>query len=490
MALKSRLKMLQDRDAAITAEMRKMSDLLGAETRSNFNEEEEAKYQLLKSEAVEVQKGLAVENDILAQEKRLKTVTDNNVQDLTDHGGMEVPPIDKWPASVARSYNLQSFKGEGKTRREWNEDAYSAGMFLAASLWKNRKAARWCSDHGMVLREYNNGPGEMLAQSEISNTAGAILVPDVLSDRIIDLKEEYGVFAKYAGRWPMTSDNLTIPRRLSGVTAYFVSDGVATTESQAGWDGVTLSAKELAALIRYPLTLSEDAIISMADKLAFEIAYAFANKEDLAGFTGDGSATYGGIQGLTTLMNDANHGNSVTTNGTINGGQVVAAAAGTSFGATVLKDYENMVGLLPQFAAANAKWYFSRAGFAAGPQRLMDAAGGNTNTNLATGGNGSLKAGDGGMPLAQFLGYPVVISQALNSTLGAQASVVVAFFGDLSLASSYGSRREVGISTSTDRYFEFRHVGIQGVERFDIVNHDLGTTSTAGPIVSLKTSAS
>jgi len=29
-----------------------------------------------------------------------------------------------------------------------------------------------------------------------------------------------------------------------------------------------------------------------------------------------------------------------------------------------------------------------------------------------------------------------------------------------------------------------------GVQRFDIVNHDLGTTTTSGPLVALQTSAS
>ena len=478
---KSRLKMLQDRDAAITAEMRKMSDLLTVEDRLAFTEDEDATFKELQSQSVDVQKSLKIEQDILAQEKRMATIIDGNRHAAeTATQNAELPAIPKFPPRiVGRTYNLNHFRGSQKTSREWNEEAYTVGRFFLASVWNHPDSVRWCQEHGLAFQLYEyQDESHQLAQSGISNTAGAILVPDVLSDRIIDLKEERGVFSRFSDRWPMSSDNLTIPRRLSGVTAYFVSDGVATTESQMGWDGVTLSAKEMAAMVRYPNTLNEDAIVSLADKLTGEIAYAFADKEDTSGFTGDGSTTYGGIRGLSNLIDDANHGNSVTTNGATSGGVVIAAAGGTSFGATVLGDYERMVGLLPQYAAAGARWYFSRAGFSAGPQRLMDAAGGNTNATLATGAS------------LQFLGYPVIIAQVLNSTLAAQTSTIVAFFGDLVLASSYGSRREIGIESSMHRYFEFRQVAIQGVQRFDIVNHDLGNTTTAGPIVALKTAAS
>lgn len=486
--MKSRLKQLQDRKVAVVEEMKAMNALLATEDRNAFNEDETKSFALLEQEISDVDSGLSVEEKILKHQKSLAERPDaTQLANEKNWSDTDQKLAIKYPAQVSRSYNLSHFKGEGKTSREWNEAAYMSGQFYLASVWKSPRSIQWCHEHGLGLQGYEYQQGsQYLAQSENSNTSGAILVPDVLSDLIIDLKEKRGVFAQFANRWPMTSDNMTIPRRLSGLTAYFVSDGVATTESQLGWDGVTLNAKELAVLARYPNTLNEDAIINMADKLTGEIAYAIADKEDQCGFVGTGAQSYGGIQGLSVLMDDVNHGNSITTNGTTNGGQVVAAVGGTSYGATVLTDYERMVGLLPQYAAPNAKWYFSRAGFAAGPQRLIDAAGGNTNATLATGGPGNQTPGNA-MPT--FLGYPVVIVQVLNSTLSAQASTVVAFFGDLSLASSYGARREIGIDSSKDRYFEFRQIAIMGVERFDIVNHDLGNTTTAGPIVSLKTSA-
>lgn len=487
----SRKKKLQDRSAAIVTTMKGMTATLEKEDRNAFNEDEQKKFDLLKTEARDVDRALAVEIEIEEAEKNLATIPDANraaekaALDAADKANDKT--LVKFPAVVSQSYNLRHFAGEGRTQREWNEQAYSAGRFLMAAIWHDALSIRWCQEHGIPMRSYDFQQGASLAMSGSSNTAGAILVPDELSSRIIDLKENRGVFARYADIWPMTSDNLTVPRRLSGLTAYFVGDQDATTESTMALDGITLSAKELAVLTRYPISLSEDTIINLGDRLTGEIAYAMADKEDQCGFNGDGTQTYGGIRGLVVIINDASHGNSVTTNGSTNGGMVVAAAGGTSFGATVLTDYERMVGVLPAYAAANAAWYFSRAGFAAGPQRLIDAAGGNTNATLSSGGPGSLLPGVDRRPT--FLGYPVNITQVLNSTLSAQASTVVGFFGDLAMASSYGSRRMLGVASSTERYFEYRQVAIQGVERFDINNHDLGTTTAAGPIVGLKLSA-
>ena len=60
---------------------------------------------------------------------------------------------------------------------------------------------------------------------------------------------------------------------------------------------------------------------------------------------------------------------------------------------------------------------------------------------------------------------------------------VYVLFGDLSLSTTFGDRRGITIARSAERYFEKRQIAIQTTERFCIVNHDIGDTSTAGPIV-------
>lgn len=348
----------------------------------------------------------------------------------------------KVPAGVRRHKALKAFKSD--------QDAYSFGQFMLATVYGNRRAQQWCGEHGI----------DMLAQSEGSNAAGGYLVPEQFEQSIIDLRETYGVFRRSARIWPMSSDTLIVPRRASGLTAYYVGEADQITESTKGWDAVKLVAKKLAALARYSTEVGEDAVINMGDDLASEMAYAFAYQEDLAGFLGDGTSTYGGITGVKNRI--------------AAGSTVTAATGHTAFSSLTLSDFHSVVGTLPLYARAGAKWFLSAAGFSAGPERLAYAGGGNTVQTIG-GGNGM-----------SFLGYPVELVQVMNSTLSAQTSATcVALFGRLDLAAQIGSRRGVTVAMSDQRYFEYDQIGVRATERFDIAVSEIGTASAAGPLVML-----
>ena len=105
--------------------------------------------------------------------------------------------------------------------------------------------------------------------------------------------------------------------------------------------------------------------------------------------------------------------------------------------------------------------------------------GGGDRLALAGGGNTTAEIAAGAQP--RFAGYPIVVSAALPS---APTNATVAFlFGDLTMSSTLGDRRGITVKVSADRYLEYDQIGIQATERFCIVNHDIGDTSTAGPIV-------
>src|SRR4029077_10220309 len=106
-------------------------------------------------------------------------------------------------------------------------------------------------------------------------TQGGFLVPEVLERAIIDLREDYGVFRQLARIRPMASDFVTIPRRTGGLTAVPIGEGSDITESTKGWNNVNLTARKWAVLAKYSSELAEDAIISIAEDLSGEIAYAF-----------------------------------------------------------------------------------------------------------------------------------------------------------------------------------------------------------------------
>ena len=408
-------------------------------------------------------------DEAIAKADKLGTEEARLVKLIADKASLAVPegrktspaapavlvPVEKTIAAprLLRAARVKNFKAENGVSAE--ERAYTAGQWMMAVIGNNEQAQRWCEARGIETR----------ALSTTTNSLGGYLVPEEMETAIIDLRETYGVARQSAFVRAMASDSMVIPRRAGGVTAYFVNENGEITASDKNWDAVTLTARKLAAMCRMSKEVTEDSIVNLADDLAGEIAYAFAKKEDECLFLGDGTSTYGGIVGLKSAV--------------AAGSKVTAATGNTAFSTLDLEDFEQMVGKLPEYAVAGARWYISRQGWANSMLRLAEAAGGNTVAQIAQ-----------GAPL-QFLGFPVTIAQVMNSTLTAQTSTDgLAYLGDLRLAATMGTRRGVSIAVDASRYFEFDQLAIKGTQRFDLNVHEKGTASEAGPVIMLSTPGS
>jgi HK97 family phage major capsid protein len=224
---------------------------------------------------------------------------------------------------------------------------------------------------------------------------------------------------------------------------------------------VELIARKWKAWTKMSDELNEDSLVSMADELATEAAIAFAYAEDNAGFNGDGSASFHGITGVLNA---------------VNAGSVYTALAGnTAFSTLDMEDFLSMKGRLPMFPGIVPAWFVSHEGYSASIERLMLAAGGNTVANVA----------DGGLP--RFLGAPVVVTNVLNSTLGAQTSTNLLAYGDLRMAALLGDRRQMTMSLTDQRYWDTDQIAVKTTERIDINVHSRGTTTAAGAIIVLAT---
>ena len=368
------------------------------------------------------------------------------------------------PATVRRYGQPKNFIREKIGKYDRVERAYRFGMWAMACLG-NENAKAFCDGQGISVK---------LHQTNV-NTTGGFLVPEEFGADLIDLRLEYGAFRRNARIEPMMSDTKTVPRRTGGLTAYFVAEGAAGTESTKGWDQVRLVAKDLMVISRMTNQLSEDAGINIGDDLAGEIGYSFALKEDQCGFIGDGSATYGGIVGVSTALS--------TLNGTDDGGGIVVAA-GNLFSEFVLADFHRTIARTPTYARKGAKWYASPNFHDSVMQARLTAAGGNTVANLQQGG--------GAVPM--FLGYPVELVEVMPTA--DVNSQVACLFGDLTKAARFGDRQQDMIDFSTQAsvggqsLWERNEIGIRGTQRFDIVVHDIGTTTVAGPMVGLMSASS
>jgi len=136
--------------------------------------------------------------------------------------------------------------------------------------------------------------------------------------------------------------------------------------------------------------------------------------------------------------------------------------------------------LLPEYAdTPNCKFYMHKSTWHLGFENLLLDAGGTSGREIMDGYRGQ----------PSFLGYPVVFTQAMANCANTQAADVIGVvFGDLTLAASFGDRRQttIQISDSALNAFEQDELAIRGTERFDINIHDIGDSSNAGPVVGLK----
>jgi HK97 family phage major capsid protein len=376
------------------------------------------------------------------QQARVRTVG-GRVLDAQQNASTasDEPKAIKVPATAKRHGSLKHFKGQ-----DAEANAYLSGRFLMAAIGNHEPSKAWLADHGIRM-----------AHSSDDNSKGGYLVPEVLENVLIDLKEEFGMFRRYAMNWPMSSDVSLVPRRVSGFTTYFVGQNETITPSTTTLDQIRLEAKKLAALTQFSSELNEDAIISVADFYAREFAYALAVKEDQCGFLGNGTSAFGGIVGLENALAD---------------GSIAIAGSITTAAALTLANFEAVVAKLPEFPGIQPAWYIHKALYHTTMGRLQVAAGGNTVSDI---GNG---------PVMQFLGYPVRFIQTLPSA--AATNVKIAYFGDLAMAATMGTRRGVTLRADESIYFAQDALALRVTERFDINVHERGTATTAGPIIALQ----
>ena len=364
-------------------------------------------------------------------------------------------------AQAKNHHSLRAFKGPDAER-----DAYRSGMWLRGYLFNDRACRQWCVDNNVMSRADCNLPaqaGRVQGVDQEDPSLGGATVNDEMSSTIIRLVEEYGVYPQHANRAPMNSDVLILPRRTGGLTAQAVNENCAADPSQITFDQVKLIAGMWAVQNRVPMSLLEDSVINLADLIATECGYGFAQAVDNAGFNGDGSAPVNFTTGVCVEILKAEHAGSVVT------------ATGTDFPSLTMEDFTTQMALLPDYAMAGAAWYISPSGYGQSMAPLAIAAGGNTVGHIAD-----------GPSRASFLGFPVHMVNAMASGAGDHGGEVACLFGNFAQACTYGDRRAVTIKTSTERFIEYDQLLTVGTCRNAMVAHELGTDTDPGSLIALK----
>lgn len=343
----------------------------------------------------------------------------------------------------------RAFRGSGAEER-----ARNMGMWLRASIYDDGVAVRHCREKSISLTK---------AASTGIDSAGGFLVPDELENEIISLRDLSGVARKNMRQYTIGRDVRLMPRRVTGLTAGFTAENTAASESTASFDGVTFTAKKISGFVRLSSEVYEDETAALGAWIAEELAFIFADQEDAAAFAGDGTSTYYGIRGLTTLAIDGNH----------NAGKQTAASGHNTFLLLDTTDTANFIGKLPAYAVAGARFFMSHAGFSNTMFRLAQSSGALTASQV----NGETEFA--------YLGLPVSLTPKLPTSLNSLTGTAMMFVGNMRLSSAIATRRGVTIKRSEDRYMDQDQVAILGTERIDIITHSMGDNTNAGPMVSL-----
>lgn len=351
------------------------------------------------------------------------------------------------------------------------EDAYLSGLWALGMLFgdpsnkhatkKMRSIREWCLE---------NRDQFTLGHTEFDDMAGGIFVPEQMMATVALLQHKYGVIRGATRVVPTGTDKIWWPRPLKGFTMGAIGEVPSSqTESTGTADSVEVFVKDWGGWTRISRDLDEDSAVQIADMVAQQFAYWASYNEDLCCFKGDGTSTYNGIFGLTKAINATDAASSVYT----------AASTHTTFSALTLTDFESMIGQLPDYPNATNKWYISKPGFYASMARLMDAAGGNTRGDLTA-----------GSP-PQFLGYDVIFTRVLNTTLTTNANAYDAvLFGDLSLVSTFADRRGMTVEPNPYLYMANRQLALFVTQRWGFATHDLtgldgAGSAICGPVVNL-----
>jgi len=460
----ARVKELLDELASVLAEMGALEDegateevaegeeVASAEGRSVVEEVEarQAKYDALVAKAERIKAAIAKAEAAEARKAELLKVLHRAAPvETTDMAKPRIEPV--------------SYRGFKKGVFETPEMAHRCGQWLKAHFG-DREARRWCSDH--LGTEYRDMGGQV-------NSLGGVLVFEDFSNTIIRLVEQFGVSMNVFQRVTMSSDTLLVPRRLTGVTSYWLGENTSITTSDPTATMVQLVAKKIACATKVSNELLADNAISTAQWLAEEYATSLSGAIDDAAFNGTGTSTYGGIRGVAQI-DDGTHTASVHS----------AAASNTTLATLDIDDYLGALAKLPRYAIGTSAWYMHPAVYHNSVQRMMLSSG-----TQGSGTIGALAGGNTAANLAQgtpntFLGLPVV--WVVKMTSAPTTGQIAAYVGDLSLAGIMAVKSDMQIASSADRYFEVDQTAFRAVQRLDINVHSLGTNSEAGPVVALK----
>lgn len=279
------------------------------------------------------------------------------------------------------------------------------------------------------------------AGSEGTNANGGYICPDGLDKRVVELLTPRSTIRRNATIIQASGMNYERPYKKTGI----VSDWVGETGSRSAtdaqtYDVITAKVGELYAFPQYTQNFLADTWYNFEEGFARDLAITFADKEEAAFISGNGTNKPNGILSATRETKD-------DTQRTWNYLQQVNTENATGI---TLNSLYAIKDSLNYAYKSNAKWYMSTATYTYLQQTLIDG------TQHGIFGRGDVSQN---MP-ETLLGYPIEIDDYMPA-VAANACPII--FGDM--RQGYAILERPGIGVLRDMYSNKPYIGLYSIKR-------------------------
>ena len=294
--------------------------------------------------------------------------------------------------------------------------------------------------NALNLRE---DPVPPVAGSEGTNANGGFICPDGLDKRVVELLTPRSTISRNATIIQASGKKYQRPYKKSGITSGWVGETTARTATDAQtYDMISAEVGELYAFPQYTQNFLADTWYNVEQGFARDLAITFADKEETAFISGDGSNKPKGILGSTTTF-----GTEDDTQRDWNKLQKVNTGSATGI---TLNSLYKIKDSLNYAYRSNAKWYMSTSTYTALQQALVDG------TQHGIFGRGDVSQN---MP-ETLLGYPIEIDDYMPAVAANSYPII---FGDM--RQGYAILERPGIGVLRDMYSNKPYIGLYSIKR-------------------------
>lgn len=284
-------------------------------------------------------------------------------------------------------------------------------------------------------------PVPPVAGSEGTNANGGFICPDGLDKRVVELLTPRSTIRRNATIIVPAGKKYERPYKKTGITSGWVGETTARTATDAQtYDMISAEVGELYAFPQYTQNFLADTWYNVEQGFARDLAISFADKEEAAFISGNGTNKPNGILSASREAKD-------DTTRAWNKLQQVNTENAT---AITLNSLYKIKDSLNYAYRANAKWYMSTSTYTYLQQNLIDG------TQHGIFGRGDVSQN---MP-ETLLGYPIEIDDYMPA-VAADACPII--FGDM--RQGYAILERPGIGVLRDMYSNKPYIGLYSIKR-------------------------